>query len=60
MAEQRSKEQILQLFARIGYTFDPELGDHLFYTASNGQEYTSVNSFRNVLNDYLITQGLKK
>lgn len=60
MADQRNKADMLQLFARIGYSFNEELGDHLFYTASQGQEYTSINNFRNVLNDFIITEGLKK
>jgi hypothetical protein len=60
MAERRSKAEILQLFERIGYSFDQELGDHLFYTSSGGGDWSSVNAFRNVLNDYIISQDLKK
>jgi hypothetical protein len=60
MADQRSKAEILQLFERIGYSLGDELGDYLFYQASQGRDYTSVNAFRNVLNDYLISQEVKK
>lgn len=60
MNEPRNRQDMLQLFARIGYTFGEELGNHLFYTASEGREFTTINAFRNVLNDFLITQDLKK
>lgn len=60
MAEERPKAQVLQLFERIGYSFDQRLSDHLFYEASRGREYCTINAFRNVLNDFLISQELKK
>jgi hypothetical protein len=60
MSEGRNKDQMLQLFERIGYTFSAELGDQIFYTASEGQEYTSINNFRNVLNDFLVSEEMRK
>lgn len=57
MDEMRPKQKILELFARIGYNLDHNLADKLFYQASRGEEYTSINSFQNVLNQYLISQG---
>ncbi len=60
MSEPRNRQDMLQLFERIGYAFGEELGNHLFYTASEGCEFTTINTFRNVLNDFLITQDLKK
>lgn len=60
MSEPRNRDSMLQLFSRIGYSFSEELGSHLFYTASEGREYTTINAFRNVLNDFLISQDLKK
>lgn len=60
MSEPRNRDSMLQLFARIGYSFSEELGSHIFYTASEGREYTTINAFRNVLNDFLISEDLKK
>ena len=64
MSELRPKDKMLQLFARIGYTFDDALGDYLFQQAAQqsggGGEYAMINDFRNVLNDFLISEQLKK
>ena len=60
MSEVKSKSEILNLFSRIGYDFNDELSNYLFYKASNGEEYTTINQFRNIVNDFLISQDLKK
>lgn len=58
MNEPRSKERILQLFRRIGYNLDDRVADNLFYKASGGREETSINAFRDVLNDYILQEQL--
>jgi hypothetical protein len=58
MQERKSKEKLLELFGRIGYSFTAETADRLFQDASGGASTASINSFRSVLNEYLITQDL--
>lgn len=58
MAEERSKDKILDIFRRIGFKLAPQVADDIFYTASQGQEYTSINAFRDTLNRYLIQNNL--
>jgi hypothetical protein len=63
MNEFKSKEKILDLFSRIGYTLNNnEIIDEIFYKASqssggNGNLCT-INSFRDVLNQYLIQKKI--
>lgn len=58
MNETRSKQQILAIFQRIGYKLDSETADELFYQASGGSEYSTINAFRNVLNQFIIDNNL--
>ncbi len=58
MSEPRSKERIMQLFSRVGYNLDPHVAEDLFYRASGGREETSINAFRNVLNDYILQEQI--
>jgi hypothetical protein len=58
MAEIRPKQRILQLFQRIGYDLEERLANELFYRASGGREETSINAFRDVLNDHVLRQQL--
>jgi len=58
MEELRSKAKILDLFARIGYKFDSATSDMLFERASRDGRYCSMNAFRDVVNDFIITNDL--
>lgn len=58
LGELRPKEKILELFNRIGFKLDPQVADEIFYTASQGREFASINAYRNALNHYLIENGL--
>jgi hypothetical protein len=58
MQDHRTKEKMLELFARIGYSLADNVGDYLFAKASQGRETASINSFRDVLNDYIISENL--
>lgn len=56
----RPKQKILELFRRIGFQIDDTVLDDLFYKASGGLEYVSINAFRDVFNDYIIRNNLLK
>lgn len=56
--ELRPKEKILELFARIGYKFDSATSDMLFERASRDGRNATVNEFRDVVNDFIITNDL--
>ena len=58
MQEQRTKEQLLDLFQRTGYKFSQQKADEIFNRASKGRPTASINEFRDVLNDFLITNDL--
>jgi hypothetical protein len=58
MSEPRSKDRIIQLFRRIGYNLNDRVGEDLFYKASGGRNETSINAFRDVLNEYLLQEQL--
>ena len=50
---QRSKENLLEVFARIGYTLDRVVADCIFNEASGGSRSASITEFRIALNGYL-------
>jgi len=58
MQERKTKEKLLELFARIGYTFNADTADRLFQEASGGASTATINSFRTVLNEFLIDNEL--
>lgn len=58
MEELKSKEKLGELFARIGYQIDNETLDFVFAQAAQGRSETSINSFRQALNAYIIESGL--
>lgn len=53
MSEPRSKDNIIYTFKKIGYDLSPAISDVLFDIASQGQAKSSVNQFRDALNEYL-------
>ena len=54
MKIQRTKEKVIDVFNKIGYDFiDSRVSDVLFDRAAKGGSTTSINAYRNVLNDYL-------
>lgn len=53
MSEPRSKDKLVQLFAKIGHPLDREISDALFAEASGGSSVASINNFRAALNEYL-------
>jgi len=58
MQEQHTQAKLLELFQRIGYALSDDVGTRLFQKASRGRSTTSINEFRDVLNDYLLTENL--
>ncbi len=60
LSEPRSKDTVQQLFERIGYNLDNNLFDMIWEQAAQGDERCSINTFRNVLNDYIIQSDLMK
>jgi len=58
MQEQYSQAKLMDLFQRIGYGLSDEVGSRLFKKAAKGRSTTSINEFRDVLNDYLLTENL--
>ena len=59
MRQYRNKQQLLDLFARIGQTFREDVGDMLFLEASQGYDEASINDFRSAVLYYLdaVKQG---
>ena len=54
MRQARSKDSLIELFCKIGYDhIHPDIWDAIFRNASNGSSHTSINVFRNSLNEYL-------
>ena len=43
---------MLELFARIGMTFRPEVGEALFAEAAQGFDMATINDFRNAAVNY--------
>ena len=58
LSDEKTKEQLVALFARVGYTLEPRVADHIFDQASQGSGFASVNSFRNALNEFILDNEL--
>lgn len=58
LSDQKTKEQLVALFQRIGYTLEPPVADHIFDIASEGFDTCSVNAFRNTLNEFILDNSL--
>jgi hypothetical protein len=53
MSNMRTKESLIGLFERIGFTVPADVADVVFAEASQDGVVASINSFRNALNGYL-------
>lgn len=53
MTQYRNETKMLDLFARIGWTFAPEVGAALFAEAARGYDMATINDFRLVATLYV-------
>jgi hypothetical protein len=58
MAELRPRQQIYDVFHRIGFQFNDKIFDQIYERASGGASYCTINNFRNALNDFIIQNEL--
>ena len=53
MQQYRKKDPLLELFARIGYSFSEAVGDAIFDEAARGYDQATINDFRNSAMSYV-------
>jgi hypothetical protein len=58
MESHKTKQELTQLFSRIGYEFDAKTSDAIFEAAAGGQGTTTINAYRNQLNLFILDQEL--